>query len=87
MTCEALVHMLGRDALRTTWELLDVATKYATSEKAILANFSGKGKAAVHLSGDANGDDVVMANRRRDKRGKDKKCRRKEMVDAADRAT
>jgi hypothetical protein len=40
-----------------TWELLDVTTQYAASEEAVQANFSGKAKAAYHLSGRDNGDD------------------------------
>jgi hypothetical protein len=35
MTCEALVHVLGRKTPCITWELLDVATKYAIGEEAI----------------------------------------------------
>jgi hypothetical protein len=35
MTCEALVHVLGRETPSTTWELLDIATRYATSEEAV----------------------------------------------------
>jgi hypothetical protein len=34
-TCEVLIHMLRHEALRTMWELLDIATKYAMSEMAI----------------------------------------------------
>jgi hypothetical protein len=35
MTYEALVHVLGHETLRTTRELLDVATKYGPGEEAI----------------------------------------------------
>jgi hypothetical protein len=37
MTCEALIHALGRETLCTTRELLDVTTKYATGEEAVLS--------------------------------------------------
>jgi hypothetical protein len=45
-----------------TQELFDVATKYATGEEAIQANFSGKAKAkpADHLSG-IGGDDPTSS--------------------------
>ena len=35
MTCEVLVHALGSESSRMTWELLDVTTQYATGEKAV----------------------------------------------------
>jgi hypothetical protein len=35
MTCEALVHALGRETLRTMRKLLDVATQYATGEEVV----------------------------------------------------
>jgi hypothetical protein len=35
MNYEALIHALGRETQRTMWELLDVATQYATSEEAV----------------------------------------------------
>ena len=34
MSYEALIHALSRETPRTMWELLDVATQYATSEEA-----------------------------------------------------
>jgi hypothetical protein len=34
-TCEVLIHTLRHEALRTMWELLGIATKYATSEVAV----------------------------------------------------
>jgi hypothetical protein len=30
MTRKVLIHALGRETSRTTWELLDIATQYAT---------------------------------------------------------
>ena len=45
-TNEALVHELGRNKPRTTWELLDLTTSHAFGEEAIRANFyKYKGKA------------------------------------------
>ena len=35
MTCESLVHKLGRRGPRTTKELLDIATSHASSEEAV----------------------------------------------------
>jgi hypothetical protein len=35
MTCEALIHRLGLETPRSTRELLDVTTQYATGEEAI----------------------------------------------------
>ena len=60
-TYEALVHALGHKTLRTMQELLDVATQYATGEEAVHANFSGKFKAASHLSGGDNDDDPASS--------------------------
>ena len=34
-TCEALVHALSRETPRTTRELLDITTRYATGEAAV----------------------------------------------------
>ena len=39
MTCESLVHKLGRKGLRTTKELLDIATSHASGEEAVRAIF------------------------------------------------
>jgi hypothetical protein len=45
-TNESLVHELGRNKPRTTWELLDLATSHASGEEAARANFSrSRGKA------------------------------------------
>ena len=45
-TCESLVHKLGHKGLRTTKELLDIATSHASSEEAVGAIFDRlKGKA------------------------------------------
>ena len=60
---------------------------YATREKAILANFSGKGKVGTHLSGGDGGDEVAAANHRHGKKKKDMKHRGEEMVAAANHAT
>jgi hypothetical protein len=86
MTCKALVHALGRETLHTTRELLEVTTQYATSEKVVQANFSGKAKAPGHLSGGDGDDDPASSQCCRDKMNKDRKRRRKEMVAAVDRA-
>jgi hypothetical protein len=43
------------------WELLDVATQYATGEKVVQANFSGKAKAATHLSGGDGSDEPTSS--------------------------
>ena len=48
MTCESLIHKLGCLKLRTTRDLLDVATNHASSEEAVRAVFNrgwDKGKA------------------------------------------
>jgi hypothetical protein len=55
-TYEALIHALGRETPCTMRELLDVTTQYATGEKVVQANFSGKAKAATHLSGGDGSD-------------------------------
>ena len=39
MTCESLVHKLGRKSPRTTKELLDIATSHASGEEAVGAIF------------------------------------------------
>ena len=39
MTCESLVHKLGRKGPRTTKELLDIATSHASGEEAVGAIF------------------------------------------------
>ena len=39
-TCESLVHKLGHKGLRTTKELLDIATSHASSEEAVGAIFN-----------------------------------------------
>jgi hypothetical protein len=74
MTCEALIHMLGRETPCMMRELLDVATQYATSEEVVQANFNGRIKTAGHLSGGDGGDEPTSSQRRRDKRNKDQKC-------------
>ena len=63
---------------------------YATREKAILDNFSGKGKAGTHLSGGDGGDEAATANHchgKKKKKKKDMKHRGEEMVAMANRAT
>ena len=55
-TYKVLIHALGCETPCTTWELLDITTKYATGEKAVQANFSSKAKATGHLSGRDGGD-------------------------------
>jgi hypothetical protein len=57
--------VLGHETKRTTRELLDVATQYATGEEAVQANFSAKAKAASHLSVGDGGDDPASARRHR----------------------
>ena len=39
MTCESLVHKLGRKGPQTTKELLDIATSHALGEEAVGAIF------------------------------------------------
>ena len=39
MTCESLVHKLGRKGPRTTKELLDITTSHASGEEAVEAIF------------------------------------------------
>ena len=39
ITCESLVHKLGRRGPRTTKELLDIATSHASGEEAVGAVF------------------------------------------------
>ena len=60
-TYEALIHALGCETPRTTRELLDIATQYATGEEAIQANFSKKAKAAGHLNGGDGTDDLASS--------------------------
>jgi hypothetical protein len=72
-TCEALIHALHHETLCMTQELLDIATKYATGEEAVQANFSSKAKAASHLSGGDSGDDHASAQRRHNKMARDRK--------------
>jgi hypothetical protein len=62
MTYEALVHALGCETLRTTRELLDVATQYATGEEVLQANFSSKAKAVAHLSSGDGDDDPASSH-------------------------
>ena len=61
MTCEALIHVLGRETVWMMWELLDVTTQYTTDEDGIQANFSGKAKSTGHLSGGDGGDDPASS--------------------------
>ena len=49
-TCESLVHKLGRRSLRTTKELLDIATSHASGEEAVGVIFD-------HLDGKAEQDE------------------------------
>ena len=74
-SCEALVHTLSHGTPRTTWELLDVTTQYATGKEAVQSNFSGKAKTVGHLSGGDGGDKPASSHRHRDKRNKDWKHR------------
>jgi hypothetical protein len=80
-TYEALIHTLRREASWMMRELLDVATKYAIGEEAILASFSDKGKACAHHSG-RDGDDEAATDKKKDR----KHCS-EEMVAAADCTT
>ena len=75
MSSEALVHALSHRTPRTTWELLDVTTQYATGKEAVQSNFSGKAKTVGHLSGGDGGDKPASSHRHRDKRNKDWKHR------------
>jgi hypothetical protein len=65
-------------------ELLEVATKYATREEVVQANFSGKSKAASHLSVGDGGDDPTLAQHRRDRRARNRKRHGEEMVATAE---
>jgi hypothetical protein len=48
MMCHALVHELSREPSKTTKELLDIATRHASSEEAVRATFIlGNTKAAA----------------------------------------
>jgi hypothetical protein len=87
MTCEELIHALGRETPRMMRELLDVATQYAIGEEAVQANFRGKAKAIGHLSGGDGADDPTSSQRRRDRRNEDRKCHGEEMVAMTDYAT
>jgi hypothetical protein len=87
MMCEALDYALRHNAPQTTWELLDVTTKYATGEEAVHTNFSSKCKAAAYLSGGDCGEDSAAAHHRRDKRARNKKHHGEEMVAMAKCAT
>ena len=60
-------------------ELLDVATKYATWEKAVLANFDGKNKAMAPR--EDNNEEANMTNWCHDRKNKsDKKCHKEDML-------
>ena len=50
MTCESLVHKLGRKGPRTTKKLLDIATSHALGEEVVRAIFD-------HLKGNARWDE------------------------------
>jgi hypothetical protein len=43
-TCKELVHEIGRHTPRTTKELLDIATNFASGDEAVGAIFQGRGK-------------------------------------------
>jgi hypothetical protein len=70
MTCKVFIHALGRETPRTTLELLDITTQYAIDKEVVQANFSGKAKAAGHLSGGDGCDDPASSQQHRDKRNK-----------------
>ena len=69
-----------------TWEVMDVSTEYAMGEDAILANFTGRGKATTDHSGGDHDDEANAASRCSDKK-KDKKCHGEEMLAVATHTT
>ena len=80
MTYESLVHKLGRKGLRTTKELLDIATSHASGEEAVGAIF-------VHLEGKARWDEGAdEGTSNRSAKRKNKKQRHEgSLMAAADR--
>lgn len=80
MTCETLVHKLGRKRPKTTKELLDITTNHASGEEAIGAIFqSAPGKAK-------RSDDVDEGpSSRPSKKGQNRQRRDGSLVAAVDR--
>ena len=79
MTCESLVHKLGRKGPRTTKELLDIATSHASGEEAVEAIF-------YRLEGKARWDEGAGkgTSNRSAKRKKKKQRHEDSLVAAAD---
>ena len=70
ITCESLVHKLGRRGPRTTNELLDIATSHALGEEAVRGIFN-------HLEGKARWDEGVdegTSNRFAKRKNKKQQC-------------
>jgi hypothetical protein len=61
MTYEVLIHALGCETPRTTWELLDVTTQYANDMEVVQGNFGGIVKATGHLSGGDGADNPASS--------------------------
>ena len=73
-TCESLVHKLGRKGLRTTKELLDIATSHASGEEAVRAIFDRSDGKARQDEGAGEGISNRSAKR------KNKKQRREDSL-------
>ena len=80
MTCESLVHKLGRKGPQTTKELLDIATSHASGEEAFEAIFD-------RLEGKARWDEGAGkgTSNRSAKRKNNKQRREDSLVATADR--
>jgi len=77
MTCESLVHKLGRRSPRTTKELLDIMTSHASGEEVVGAIFD-------RLDGKAKRDeDAGEGASNRSAKKKNKKQRRDDSLTAA----
>lgn len=80
-TCAVLIDTLGHEAPQTMWELLDIMTKDAMWEEAVLTNFDGKNEAMAPQNREDNDDEANMTNWCCDKMKKsDKKCLWEDMV-------
>jgi len=67
MTWESLVHKLGRKGLRTTKELLDIATSHALGEEAVGAIFDRSNSKARRDEGADEGTSNHSAKRKNKK--------------------
>ena len=80
MTCESLVHKLGRKGRRTTKELMDIATNHASREEAVGAIFDRLESKARRDEGVGEG----TSNRSAKRKNKKQWCE-ESLVAAADR--